>query len=315
MLTCNSLPYLQTTLGFGRYESLVWANGATTSSLMIDTDTTISATVIYSPTCIVDDKRTFTFEDHINQAGIVDHISCYGMNDGSIQLNIEDVDSNFNQTWIYPNNQTGGRNTQLNSLTPGTYTSIISVPGYENICSDTAQFIVLEPTRLTVSLDTTIAGKCSDPDGTIMITSAGGAGTLSYHWNNEEITEDNLKAWGGYNEVTVTDTNHCTAQLSLDMLCIEHINIPELITPNGDGFGDEWEIIDLLRLYPDNDVKIINRWGNTVYHKQAYSNEFTGISNAGGTLSKGYLPSGTYFYIIDLGAKYKTLTGYVELVY
>lgn len=315
MLTCNTLPYLQTTFGFGRYESLTWSNGATTSSLLIDSDTTIEATVIYSPTCIVNDKRTFTFENHINQIGIVDHISCNGMNNGSIELQIEDVDSNFNQTWVYANNQTGHRNHLLENLSPGTYISIVSVPGYESVCNDTAEFTILEPEQLTVTLDTTIAGKCSDPDGIVMITSAGGAGPHSYAWNNEETTEDNYKAWGGFNEVVVSDTNHCTAKISVDMQCIEHINIPELITPNGDGFGDEWEIIDLFRLYPDNDVKIINRWGNTVYHKQGYDNQFTGLPNTGTTLSTGYLPSGTYFYIIDLGPKYKTLTGYVELVY
>jgi gliding motility-associated-like protein len=315
VLTCNTLPYLQTSAGFGRYESITWSTGSTAPGIVIDTVASISATVIYSPVCTVFDKREFSFEDQIHQIGIVDPISCYGMNNGSIQLHIDDVDSNYNQTWIYPSNQMAGTDTLIDQLVAGTYTSIVTVPGYENMCTDTAQFIILEPQRLTVSLDTTISGKCSDPDGMILISSMGGSGEHQYTWSNGATTEDNYTAFGGINEVIVRDTNACLAKLSVDLSCIDHINIPELISPNGDGYSDNWEIIDLFRLYPDNDVKIINRWGNTVYHKKGYSDEFDGIPNTGDTFSVGYLPSGTYFYIINLGEKYKTLTGYVELIY
>lgn len=315
ILTCKSIPYTQTLLGFGRFESIVWNDGSTGHSVVIDSVTTISATVTYSPTCIVNDSRVFSFSDLLNQTGVVNDISCFGMNNGSIELTISDVDTTYTQQWIYPDLQSRSGSTSIENLSDGTYTSIVSVPGYETLCNDTIQFTISEPQLLTVELDTTISGKCSDPDGIILISSNGGTGEHAYVWSNETTSEDNYTAFGGSNSVIVTDANGCTASLSVEMGCVEYLNVPELLTPNSDGYNDNWEVIDLYRLYPNNDVKILNRWGNVVYHKEGYNNEFTGLPNTNDTFSVGDLPSGTYFYVIDLGKGYKTLTGYIELIY
>jgi gliding motility-associated-like protein len=314
ILTCKTIPYTQTSLGFGRYESIVWNTGSTSPDLIIDSVCTISATVVYSPTCIVTDSRIFDFNNELLQNATVNNISCFGMNNGSIELTISDVDTTYSQNWIYPDLHTRTGSTTINNLHAGIYTSIVNVPGYEALCNDTIQFTINEPSLLTVELDTTITGKCSDPDGIILISTQGGTGELTYTWSNENTNEDNYSVSGGINSVTVTDTNGCIANLSVDMDCVDHLNIPELLTPNDDGYSDNWEIIDLFRLYPNNNVKILNRWGNMVYQKQGYNNEFTGLPNTD-TLSRGYLPSGTYFYVIDLGKGYKTLTGYIELIY
>jgi gliding motility-associated-like protein len=317
VLTCNTLPYPQTALGFGRYDSIVWFNGSTGDQLLIDTACTISTTVIYSPVCIVNDSRIFDFDNQISQVASLQNIRCNGMKDGSIQLNFADVDtsSDYNQFWVYPDHSIRNEMLNIGDLGPGNYTSIVSIPGYEALCTDTAMFTIIEPEKLMVTLDTVITGKCFEPDGTIRITTTGGSGQVSFLWSDQSTSEDNYAAISGWNEVVVSDTNQCTAQLMVDVTCVEHLNIPQLLTPNGDNLGDNWEIIDLYRLYPDNDVKIMNRWGNVVYHKNGYHDEFTGLPNTGDTFSIGYLSSGTYFYIIDLGKNYKTLTGYLEIVY
>ncbi|NUM49934.1 MAG: gliding motility-associated C-terminal domain-containing protein [Flavobacteriales bacterium] len=79
-------------------------------------------------------------------------------------------------------------------------------------------------------------------------------------------------------------------------------------TPNIDGKNDTW-LIDGIRLYPDNNVKIFNRWGTNVYAVKNYDNQLNvwkGKNNEG-----NILPTGTYYYIVDIGTKkYK---GWVEL--
>jgi hypothetical protein len=45
------------------------------------------------------------------------------------------------------------------------------------------------------------------------------------------------------------------------------ITIPTAITPNGDQVNDTWEVVDLDAVYPDNVVKIYNRWGNLIGHR------------------------------------------------
>lgn len=73
------------------------------------------------------------------------------------------------------------------------------------------------------------------------------------------------------------------------------------ITPNGDGSNDFFRIQGIEN-YPDNNVKIFNRWGVLVYQTDSYgqgNNLFYGIPEGRATLQKeGKLPSGTYFYIL-----------------
>ncbi|WP_420601361.1 gliding motility-associated C-terminal domain-containing protein [Flagellimonas sp.] len=74
------------------------------------------------------------------------------------------------------------------------------------------------------------------------------------------------------------------------------------ITPNGDGVNDYFHI-EGIENYPNNTVKIFNRWGVEVYKVDGYgqgTNLFYGISQARATISEEReLPSGTYFYILE----------------
>lgn len=69
--------------------------------------------------------------------------------------------------------------------------------------------------------------------------------------------------------------------------------IPNTITPNGDTYNDTWEI-PVLERYPNSTVKIINRWGNTLFESKGYAQPFDGRTH--GT----ELPFGAYFYLIEL---------------
>jgi gliding motility-associated-like protein len=70
---------------------------------------------------------------------------------------------------------------------------------------------------------------------------------------------------------------------------------PNTFTPEpADQINDTW-IIPLLDHFPDNVVKIYNRWGQLVWETTNYSN----ASPWDGTSLNGTaLPGGTYFYVI-----------------
>uniref|UniRef100_UPI00232B25B8 gliding motility-associated C-terminal domain-containing protein n=1 Tax=Olleya namhaensis TaxID=1144750 RepID=UPI00232B25B8 len=73
------------------------------------------------------------------------------------------------------------------------------------------------------------------------------------------------------------------------------------ISPNGDGDNDYF-VIQGLQNYPDNTLRIYNRWGNVVYEKFRYQNDFEGVSEGRATVKKDdKLPVGTYYYLLDLG--------------
>lgn len=78
------------------------------------------------------------------------------------------------------------------------------------------------------------------------------------------------------------------------------------ITPNEDGLNDFFQI-EGIENYPNNTLKIYNRWGVLVYQTENYgigNNLFFGISDGRATIKKHKeLPSGTYFYILTISGE------------
>ena len=73
------------------------------------------------------------------------------------------------------------------------------------------------------------------------------------------------------------------------------------ISVNGDGKNDGF-VIEGIEHYPDNVLRIFNRWGVLVYEKERYGNRdpFVGLSNGRVTVSKDTkLPQGTYYYLLE----------------
>ena len=75
------------------------------------------------------------------------------------------------------------------------------------------------------------------------------------------------------------------------------LSFPEGISPNADGKNDTWTITG-ADYFENNHLKIYNRFGTEVYHKEFYTNEFVGKANVS-TLGGELLPDGTYFFVFD----------------
>jgi gliding motility-associated-like protein len=99
----------------------------------------------------------------------------------------------------------------------------------------------------------------------------------------------------------------------------ETIEVFNVITPNGDGVHDVLQISGLEN-YPNNTIRIYNRWGVSVYTTRAYNTEgnvFDGMSQGRVTVDQdNRLPVGTYFYILDYeepNGNMKQLSGYLYI--
>jgi gliding motility-associated-like protein len=111
------------------------------------------------------------------------------------------------------------------------------------------------------------------------------------------ITDATPPNWNAQNyDVTyymITTNGTCydtsTAVLHVDF----DIFIPNVFTPNDDGYFDTWTVENGSK-YGPLDVQIYNRWGNLVYNSTAWDNAWTGVNNDGEVL-----PFGTYFYILE----------------
>lgn len=114
----------------------------------------------------------------------------------------------------------------------------------------------------------------------------------------------------------VTETiNNCEGEASMIVITILdcEIIIPTAFTPDNDLANDYWEIVDLDEVYPNNIVRIYNRWGNLLYE----SNEGNYAANPwDGKFNGNDLPVGSYYYIIELNDKNNDKkNGTVSIIY
>ncbi|TBN18487.1 gliding motility-associated C-terminal domain-containing protein, partial [Hyunsoonleella pacifica] len=131
------------------------------------------------------------------------------------------------------------------------------------------------------------------------------------------INQEAINAGGVSNSVVATGTNINVGTVSdisddgndLDGNTSDDPTFTELgcllvfneFSPNGDGVNDTL-IINCISNFPNNKLEVYNRWGNVVYEKQGYNNDWDGTSNGRATINANEkLPPGTYYYILDYG--------------
>jgi gliding motility-associated-like protein len=91
------------------------------------------------------------------------------------------------------------------------------------------------------------------------------------------------------------------------------INVMEAFTPDGDGINETF-VIEGLSKYPENEITILNRWGNKVYHAVNYQNDWDGISQNDLNIDGDALPTGTYYYVLDTkDSQIGVVKGYIYL--
>ena len=82
--------------------------------------------------------------------------------------------------------------------------------------------------------------------------------------------------------------------------------VPNAFSPNQDAVNETWEIKNLEN-YPENEVSVINRWGNEVYTTKNYRNNWDGQN----------LSPGTYYYVLRVklcNNLEKTYKGFVMII-
>lgn len=135
--------------------------------------------------------------------------------------------------------------------------------------------------------------ECRPDSMLITALATGGVGQLTYAWSNGDVgmaTYVTMQTSGNYT-VTVTDDCGRTRSEVVEVIVECDVVIPNVITPNGDGFNDKFEIEGIT--YTPNTVTIFNRWGQKVYEASNYKNQWNG----------GDVPDGTYFYEVVLTAR------------
>ena len=141
-----------------------------------------------------------------------------------------------------------------------------------------------------------------------MSTVTGGTEPYLYNWSNGEASENIYNLSAGSYVLTVTDANGCITKAGILLTEPYLLEMPSGFSPNGDGSNDFF-VVRGIEYYSHNEITVYNRWGNKVYSKTYYSNEWNGDNNQGESL-----PDGTYFVILTVFNEPDiTLKHYVDL--
>ncbi len=130
------------------------------------------------------------------------NISCNGGNDGSITSLTSGGDGNYTYNW-----SSGSVTSDISNLTAMGYTLTVTDG---NGCQVIDSLTLTEPDAILLTTSDTPVNCFGGNDGTASVTASGGNGTLSYLWDNSEITNSISNLSAGTYTVTVTDDNMCT---------------------------------------------------------------------------------------------------------
>ena len=223
--------------------------------------------------------------------------------------------SGVSYTWFGPSVSSGSNTANPTVDQMGTYTVVLTdtVTG----CSSTS--------TVDVTQGNVVAAFSADQSTgfaplTVNFTDAS-VGATSYNWSfgngSTSSTQNPNTVYtnsGTYTVMLIASSGPCSDTAYATITVEDELYIPELFSPNGDNFNDKFEIKGIAK-YPNNKITIYNRWGNKVYEKEKYNNDWDGKPNVTTGTGSNSLAAGTYYVVFDKGNDEKPYTGYVQIEY
>lgn len=206
------------------------------------------------------------------------------------------------------NNTILGSQNIFNALNGGSYT--VTVQG-RNFCEASKTVTISTPKPFTEKI---IIPSCYYSIGTevpLQLQENAGTAPIRYMWSAPPsvsfsctncaspkiIIKDNTPVQV---KITSTDSKGCIATDGFLFDKIRENTPPDIITPNGDGLNDALIFSDLdcgasPVQFLNNEITIVNRWGDVVFKMKNYDNTWEGTNQNGQPL-----PEGTYYYVLRL---------------
>ncbi len=165
----------------------------------------------------------------------LDHVSCFGGNDGGAQLSLISQADNFSLEWIVPNSATI-ENDQVNGLSAGNYEVLVRADG----CQKYFSFQITEPQELIGDLDLINVRCFGESNGSAQANITGGTGAYNFQWSHDQnqstASVHNLPE--GEHSVRIVDENNCELILNFtitepDLLVIDEVISTLVSCPGG----------------------------------------------------------------------------------
>jgi len=232
-------------------------------------------------------------------------VRCQGGSDGSATALPSNGTSPYSYSWSTSPVQTTD---SAGGLAAGSYEVTVTD---SNGCTVMGSVVITEPRGMEVSETVTPASCPESTDGSIVLNVTGGAQPYLYEWDDHTTTRDRTGVGPGNYSVTITDNDLCTttAAFTVDFTgSFGCVVIPEIITPNNDGYNDEWRIKN-IELYPEAEISVYNRWGKLVFRTTNIS-----ANPWDGTVDGKLVPTDSYHYILRLNDGSAPKSGVISVI-
>ena len=201
---------------------------------------------------------------------------------------------------------TGDTARNTDSLAPSTLPYTLTITDTNNCFRN--QFLIVDSVQEMNSFMSSVAVICKDDySGSVRVFVTEGTPPFQFQWSTDSsifLEHDSFSVIEslvpGEYCVKITDDMGCITRDTIDVksnpaICIFPYKV---FSPNDDNIHEFWEI-ENIHLYPEALVEVYDRTGKQVYRRRNYINAeehaFGGKDQQGVTL-----PSGTYYYVIDL---------------
>lgn len=279
--------------------SYAWSNGATTASQSNLGQGTYSVIVTDSLGCVSNASVVITEPSILTYSYIISDVTCYLGQNGSIEIIPQGGVMPYNIQWF-----DGTDSTVLDSLGSGYYAFTISD---QNNCLVLDSVEIYEPAQIEITVDT-IQPTCERiNDGQIDAFIYGGTYPFSYTLNGSPVNLPlDSVAIGSY-ILSVVDSNSCTQTIAFDLEPLQPscFMIPNMYSPNYDGYNDEFRIRHSS--WSSYTLTIYNSIGQLVYSGSSSTPYWDGITNG------SPMPTGDYYYQL-ITNEGEVIYGYVTLI-
>ncbi len=315
-----------------QYQQISWNNGFNTSQITVDTNGVYAVNVMDINSCTASTSITISV---IPCSFSFNSETFYLTSNSSLQSNVllnEASSSGITIDTIPLLSPLRGA-VRISSNGEIIYSPINNFSGYDKFvlrgcnilqnCANDTIYIIIRPLAQNDYFSTNSNINTLAINGNVLLNDAGSSIQSSFNLISN-VNNGNLQVDANGNFQYKPTINYCgldsfryqicdTNNLCSIATCIFDVTCKEIIintgfSPNGDGLNDVWVISNIEGT--TNVVSVFDRWGTMVRTYNNYDN----VSNVwnGSNKSGAELPSGTYFYSIDIENK-SSLKGWVEI--
>lgn len=268
--------------------------------------------LIASNSCAIPD----TFQTNISYLGVTVtpfSVGCNGGSTGSAKVIVVGQNPNLPISYYWNSNPPQNTDSAI-LLAPGTYSVTVSQP---NTCPVSKTFTISGTPGLSHSLQID-SSVCQSANGQLTLQINGGVPPYSYQWIPSLSSGPVASGISpGPITIVVRDASGCKDSIGLIFPSKSHDYQPWLnqfnintITPNDDGYNDDFLFFEGQPVPENYSMEIFNRWGNVVFKSTDPTEKWNGKWN------QSALPDGSYFYSVRFEACRKRFekSGFIQVL-